>query len=88
MLASGAFIALFIWGWDLPVSEALQFALLLIMGLVLLLGFAAALGWVFAWVSSRRALDSVDTPESLPSSSPSSVQSEPGDGLSEDSRRV
>ncbi len=44
LLASACFIALFIWGWDLPMSEALAFFIILIVFLLAILAVSALLG--------------------------------------------
>lgn len=45
MIASLAFIGLAIWGFDLPVSTILLFLLICLFFLLLIVAFAALLGW-------------------------------------------
>jgi hypothetical protein len=47
LLASAGFIALFVWGWDLAVSDVIIYGLLCLGFLVLILAVAAIL--VFIW---------------------------------------
>lgn len=53
MLASGAFIALAIWGWGLSIGTALSFLVICLLSLALLVGLAAALGWLLHRLRNR-----------------------------------
>ncbi len=44
LLASACFIGLFIWGWDLPVSDVIAFFITLLVFLVGILALSAVLG--------------------------------------------
>ena len=46
MFASFAFIALFIWGWDLQVGDAVAYLLICVGFLLVIVATAAVLGWL------------------------------------------
>ena len=46
ILASGCFIALFIWGWDLPLAQAVSFLVIILFFLLAIMLLAAMLGFV------------------------------------------
>ncbi len=50
LIASMAFICLAIWGWGLPVRTALGFLLICLIFLLLIVAFAALLGWLIGKV--------------------------------------
>ena len=50
LLASTCFIGLFIWGWELPVSEAAAYLILLVGFLLCIILLAAVLGFVLRLV--------------------------------------
>lgn len=52
LIASAGFLALAVWGWDMPLSELLLFAALCIGFLLILVGAAALFGYL---LSRRRA---------------------------------
>ncbi len=54
LIASMAFICLAIWGWGLPVSTVLVFLLICLFFLLLIVAFAALLGWL---IGKMRRLD-------------------------------
>lgn len=61
MVACGCFIALAIWGWDLPVSTALSFFLICLTALALIIGIAAGLGWLlFKLRTSKKMAEPID----------------------------
>lgn len=55
MIACFAFIMLAIYGWGLPVSEALYYLLVLVTGLVVVIGLAFGCGFLLSkWMNRKR----------------------------------
>ena len=58
MLASACFIGLFVWGWDLPVSDVMAYLLVILGLLFFVIAIAAVLGLVLRFI--RRASAPID----------------------------
>jgi hypothetical protein len=54
MIASAAFIGLAIYGWGLPISDALAFLVLCVVFLLVIVALALVSGWLLRWVRQRR----------------------------------
>lgn len=46
LVASGAFIVLAIYGWDLPVETAIVFLVICVLSLLAIIGLGVLAGWV------------------------------------------
>ncbi|MDZ7924680.1 MAG: hypothetical protein U5M23_11565 [Marinagarivorans sp.] len=60
LLASACFIGLFIWGWDLPMSEVLAFFIILMVFLVAILAVSALLGFALRLYRAKKEQQSID----------------------------
>lgn len=58
MFASACFIGLFVWGWDLPVSDAIAYLLLSLGLLAIIILISAVLGLALRFV--RRTNTTID----------------------------
>ena len=70
ILASAAFIALFIWGWDLQVSDAVAYLIISLAFLFAILLTSALLGWLMRIMRSRADLRFEGSQDNLDGSEP------------------
>lgn len=57
LVASGAFIALAIYGWDLPVETAIAFLVICIVFLLVIVALGIVAGWLLRKLRQLRGAD-------------------------------